>query len=171
MWCRGRRACCRRLCANWREARYKVNIVSSSPRQPGGDGYHMRLRWHHCNPCVVLRCKTVVLVCSCSCSLTARCKLMTIKFAPYLNIRNAINYKIDTCERDKNIVLLVTNKFLQSLSDYSSFFREFLPETQHCWAQNLGIEYSGWTDLINGGNFFIAVCCSLLNNGKLRRYT
>ena len=104
-------------------------------------------------------------------SWTARCKLMTIKFAPYLNIRNAINYKIDTCERDKNIVLLLTNKFLQSLSDYSSCFREFLPETQHCWAQNLGIEYSGWTDLINGGNFFIAVCCSLLNRGTQRQFS
>ena len=93
-------------------------------------------------------------------SWTARCKLMAIKLAPSLQHSQwdkPDKHEIDTCERDKNIGLLLTSKFIQSSLDCGSFFREFSPETQHCYAQNLGIDYSGWTDLINGGIFFSSV--------------
>ena len=85
---------------------------------------------------------------------------MVIKFAPSLQHSQCDKpnmHEIDTCERDKNIGQLLTNKFIQSSLDYGSFFREFSPETQQCYAQNLGIDYSGWTDLINGGIFFSSV--------------
>lgn len=37
------------------------------------------------------------------------------------------------------------------------FRREFSPETQRRCTQNLGIDYSGSTDLINSGIFFSSV--------------
>ena len=145
------------LSVKWREVRYKVNIVFQFLAATTCDSPDPMTSLY---PLCSWGAKLWYCLAHDHWSWTARCKLMAIKFAPSLQHSQwdkPDKHEIDTCERDKNIGLLLTSKFIQSSLDYGSFFREFSPETQHCYAQNLGIDYSGWTDLINGGIFFSSV--------------
>ena len=145
------------LSVKWREVRYKVNIVFQFLAATTCDSPDPMTSLY---PLCSWGAKLWYCLAHDHWSWTARRKLMVIKFAPSLQHSQwdePDKHEIDTCERDKNIGLLLTSKFIQSSLDYGSFFREFSPENQHCYAQNLGIDYSGWTDLINGGIFFSSV--------------